>query len=365
MNRNTHTSTALAAVAFAVLMIVSLPAMGVLGAVAADDADDEYVGHPIEYVDGGYAVVQDDTCYAIEPLGDGHRTVEEYYDYRNPNTTPSSYSYSSHGTTHLQEDDTSLIFLHEGSDGLSLVFVHDRMDGYTDGGAATMLFTGLPEDGEWVVEDDNYEGADSEWDHRETSSRITSVWMEGRTDGGAFNELGDDFSIEVTPAFNDLADFRVFDGEVTSWQALSGDDHDPERIELVMHESIEIRPGGCSTVTDLRVDETANVSDEVRIEATIENAGVNDERLAVPIAVNDEIVHTEEVTVSANATTTISTTASFDDAGNQTVSVGELTATVEVDDGDEDDVADRVPGFGILVALMALALALLVARRRN
>ena len=365
MNRNTRTSTALVAVAFTVLMIVSLPAMGVLGAVAADDTDDEYEGHPIEYEDGGYAVVQGDQCYSIEPLGDGHRTVEEYYDYRNPNTTPSSYSYSSHGTTHLQEDDTSLIFLHEGSDGLSLVFVHDRYDGFSDGGAATLLFTDLPADGEWVVEDDNYEGADSEWDHRETSSRITSVWTEARTDGGAFNALGDDFAIEVTPAFNDLADFRVFDGEVTSWQALSGDDHDPERIELDMHESIEIRSGGCSAVTDLQVDETANVSEEVRIEATIENTGENAEQLTVPIAVNDEIVDEEEVTASGNATTTISTTVTFDEEGNQTVSVGEQLATVDVGDGGEDDLADRVPGFGVLVALMALALALLVARRRN
>ena len=365
MNRNTDTSTAMVAVAFAVLMIVSLPAMGVLGAVAADDADDEYEGHPIEYEDGGYAVVQDDTCYTIEPLGDGHRTVEEYYDYRNPNTTPSSYSYSSYGTTHLQEDDTSLIFLHEGSDGLSLVFVHDRMDGNTEGGAATLLFQNLPADGEWVVEDDNYDGGYEEWDHRETSSRITNVWSESRTDGGAFNELADDFAVEVTPAFNDLADFRVYDGEVTSWQALSGDDHDPERIELDMHESIEIRSGGCAAVTDMRVDETANVSDDVRIEATIENTGEHDERLTVPIAVNDEIVEEEEVTVTGNSTTTISSTVSFEEAGNQTVSVGELTATVEVSDGDQDDVADRVPGFGVLVALMALALAFLIARRRN
>ena len=365
MHRNTDTSTALMAVAFTVLMIVSLPAMGVLGAVAADDANDEYEGHPIEYENGGYAVVQDDTCYTIEPLGDGHRTVEEYYDYRNPNTTPSSWSYSSYGTTHLQEDDTSSIFLHEGSDGLSLVFLHDRLDGNTEGGAATLLFQNLPADGEWVVEDDNYEGGDEEWDHRETSSRITNVWTEARTDGGAFNDLGDDFAVEVTPAFNDLADFQVFDGEVTTWQALSGDDHNPERIELDMHESIEIRSGGCSAVTDLRVAETANVSEEIRVEATIDNAGGNAEQLIVPIAVNDEIVAEEEVTVSGNATTTISTSVTFEEEGNQTVSVGEQLATVDVGDGGEDDIADRVPGFGILVALMALALALLVARRRN
>ncbi len=119
----------------AALVVSSTLGVAMVGTVAAQSEPDTYT------------ISQGDQCTTVEPLGNGHLTVEEFYDYRTPNTSPSSYSYSSHGTTHLQEDDTSSLFLYEGGDGLSLVVLHDRNGGNSGGGAATMTFTNLPEDG--------------------------------------------------------------------------------------------------------------------------------------------------------------------------------------------------------------------------
>ncbi len=363
MIRNNKPASIVALAALVALLVAVLMLAGASG-VAADDDDDLDGLALYQYNENGdgYAIVQGDECTPIEPLGDGHRTAEEYYDYRNPNTSPSSWTYSSYGTTHLQEDDTSILFLHEGSDGLSLIFVHDRLDGDTEGGAATFTITGLPEEGEWVVEDDNYDGADSEWDHRETSSRITSVWTEARTDGGAFNGgLDDEFAITITPAFNELADFQVFDGEVTDWQVVSGQDHDPDRTSLDMHEPIEIRNGGCTMVSDVEVNRTATVGDVVDVEATIVNGGDEDRTVTVPIAIDGEVVHEEEVTVNANGSTTVQSSIAFDDHGTQTVSAGAAATNVDVAASD----SEGLPGFGIVVALVAILAALGLSYRRE
>ncbi|WP_254861837.1 PGF-CTERM sorting domain-containing protein [Halovivax gelatinilyticus] len=361
MNLNSRTVGVVGGTVLLVVAVAAILAMAASGGVSANETDGLSL---YEYNDDDdrYVAVQGDRCIPIEPLGDGHRTAEEYYDYRNPNTSPPAYDYSSHGTTHLQEDDTSLLFLHEGSDGLSIVFVHDRLEGDTEGGAATLVFTGLPAEGEWVVEDDNYDGADSEWDHRDTSSRITSVWTEGRTDGGAFNGgLDGEFAVEVTPAFNEMADFRLYDGEVTEWQLLSGTDHDPERTTLDMTEPVQLRTGGCAMVSDVSVNETATVGESVDVEATITNAGEREETVTVPIAIDGEVVAEEDVTIAANSTEALSTTVSLENEGEQSLSVGGVSAPIDV----EGDDSDELPGFGVAVALVAILAALAVARLRG
>ncbi len=362
-----RTATAVAVGAIALLFVVALATA--LGAPAAADSDDATTDEsdlePLE--SDGYAVVQGDRCIPVEPLGDGHQTVEEYYDYRNPDTDPDSYTYSSYGTTHLQADDTSILFLHEGSDGLSLVLVHDRLEGETDGGSLTMQIDDLPADGEWVVEDDDYEGQDDVFDHRETSSRITWVWATGRTDGAAFNGgLDDEFAITITPAFNEQADFRYdtggYDGQLTDWEVLSGEDHDPQRTSLAMDEAVVVRSGGCTAVTDLDVNESATVGDEVTITATVTNGGEGPETVTVPFVVGGEIVDEQDVTLDAGESATLSTTVPADDVGSLTASVGETAATVEVADA---SVSDRLPGFGIGVALVAIVSVLVLLGRRD
>lgn len=361
MISNRRTAGTVATVSLLALVVVTALAFGATGGALAQDTDGLALSEYNDDTDQ-YVAVQGDRCMPIDPLGDGHRTVEEYYDYRNPGTDSESYTYSSHGTTHLQEDDTSLIFLHEGSDGLSLVFVHDRYEGETEGGAATLLFTNLPADGEWVVEDDNYDGADATWDHAETSSRITSVWSEGRTDGGAFNGLNGSFAVEVTPYFNDLADYRDGPGEITDWQLLSGEDHDPERTSLQMHEPITIRTGSCVSVADVSANQTATVGEPVDVEATITNEGDREETVTVPVAIDGEVVQEEEVTVAANGSETLTTSVVFDEADRHTVSVGAASTTIHAQEPASDE-SDDLPGFGVGAALLALLAAVGLARR--
>lgn len=351
-NLTGHTTrSVLATIAVVAALAVGVPfGIATAGAATAPPNSTEYV------------VAQGDECMPIEPVGDGHRTVEEFYDYRTPNTSPSSYSYSSHGTTHLQEDDTSALFLHEGGDGLSLVVVHDQYDGDSAGGAATMVFDGLPEDGEWVIEDDNYDGADDEFDHRDTSSRITWVWTENRSDGAAFNGgLDDEFSISIDPAFNDDADFQVYDGQITDWQAISDTDDGHERLSLDMDEPIVVQSGTCTshTVTDLNVDESVTPGDSATVEATVENDGVLAGNFTVPFTVDGETVDEQNVTLEPGETTTLSTTVTFDDAGTYTVGAANATTDVTVEEAD-----DEMPGFGVTAVVLAALIATLIGRRR-
>ena len=340
-----------------------------VGLATADEHDDQPEQADV------YSVVQGDRCIQIEPLGDGDRTVEEFYDHRDPLSDPSSYTYSSHGTQHLQEDDTSILMLHEGTDGLSLVMVHDQYDGSTDGGSVTFQIDGLPEDGEWVVEDDNYSGivdgdyieADAQWDHGEDWSRITWVWTEARTDGGAFNGgLDDEFAIEIDPAFNDEADFRYtngsYDGEVTDWELLSGDEDDPERTSLEMDQPIEIRSGGCTAVTDIDVEGSVEQDASTTVTVTVANDGVTDETVTVPVTVDGEVVDEHRVTVDGGGTETVSSTVEFESTGTVTVSAGDATADVSVTEADE--ASDQLAGFGIAVAVTAILVALALARRQ-
>jgi hypothetical protein len=337
----------------AVLVVSATAGFGVVGANTVQQEPDEYT------------IVQGDECWTVEPIGDGHRTVEEFYDYRSPNTSPSSYSYSSHGTTHLQEDDTSRLFLHEGSDGLSLVVIHDEYDGDSLGGAATMSFEGLPESGEWVVEDDSYDGRDDQFSHRDTSSRITWVWTENRSDGGAFNGgLDDEFSITIDPAFNSQADFREYDGQIRSWEAISGTDSGYERLELDMNEPIVIQSGGCTSyaITDLSTADSTTTGESTTIEATVENDGAVAGNFTVPFTVDGETVDERDVMLEPGETTTVSTTVTFDEAGTYTVGAANTTTELTVDDG--STISDRMPGFGVAAVGVAVLLATLIARRR-
>ncbi|MFC4541763.1 CARDB domain-containing protein [Halosolutus amylolyticus] len=323
-------------------------------------------------IDDEYAVVQGDECIPIEPLGFGHQTTEEYYDYRTPEnvteTIRSGTTYSSHGTTQFQEDDTSILFLHESADGLSLVMVHDQYDGSSDGGAATFQISNLPEEGEWVVEDDNYSDGETEWDHRETSSRISWAWSANRTDGAAFNGgLDDEFDIEIYPSFNEQATLSgVYDGEVSDWEVISGPEHDTERHSLNMDRPIRITSESCSsyTVTDLDYDDTVAPGETTEVEATIQNEGSSNETYPVRFTLDGETVAEKEISLEAGESTTVSTSLELDERGTYTIGVVDESAEITVgDEGGGDD--DELPGFGVTAAALAAILAALVARYRS
>ncbi len=248
------------------------------------------------------------TCQPIEPLDSGE-SVEAFYDYRNHETHSDDVEreYSSHGTTHLQEDDTSILFLHDGPDGLSLVMVNDQLDGDSGGGVADFDIVGLPAESEWVVKNDDYDSDTNidEFDRGDGWASASWIWREGRTGGGAIQGgIDDGFAVTISPSFNDDARFSddneydhpdgdVYDdGEIESWELLSGDADSPDRIPMEsLSEPITIRAGSCEdpSVTYERTDSSIDASvtnveqdDRVQLQPTHgSGSGVVFDRLSV------------------------------------------------------------------------------------
>lgn len=363
-----------------------------------------------------YVVTQGDEEFEITPVGDGTQTAEEFYDYRTPETHDyPDYLYSSYGTTEMQEDDTSILMLHEGSDGLSLVLVHDKVDGDTRGGSLTMQIDGLPEAGEWVVEDDSYSethygGPLDSFDHNETSSRITWIWTEGRTDGGAFNGGLDDGDWEVTiePHFNEEADYRYedpegYDGQLNDWKLISGAGNSHTSTSLPsIEEPITITPGG---VPELSVSSltafpsTVGPGETVEIRSTVTNVGNADGEFDVEFTAEGDVIETKTVSLGAGESTQLSTEVTFDEPGSYEVGVAGTTTSVQVLDEPSNDIGgengnesdgnetnangnhsegngdetgtqgqtgdDGLHGFGILVGVAALATLIAVSYARR
>ncbi|RKD97407.1 PGF-pre-PGF domain-containing protein [Halopiger aswanensis] len=253
-----------------------------------------------------YVVEQGDTCRQIRPLST-NGTVGAFYDYRNHETHPEGVDrlYSSYGTTHLQEENTSVLFLHRGTDGLSLVAVHGHLEGETAGGVASFDIVGVPNETEWVVQDDLYDGESNmaQWHRGDGWIGADWIWSESRTDGGAIRGgLNGEFALTVQPAFNEDSPFYeneslydpdfYGDGEVEDWEVLSGDADDPERSSLSLEEPVTIRTGTCDdpSVTYERTDGG--------IAATIDGATANDQIALQPTSGTNENVTFERVAVS-------------------------------------------------------------------
>lgn len=149
------------------------------------------LGTPAVAQESGPEIVltQGNESIQIMPLGDGSRSVEAFYDYRSPATEPTG-QYSSHGTVDIQQNQVSQLFVYHGSGGLSLVFLHDKFSDTADGGAViTADLSGLPESGEWVIEDDTYDNRDDVFRYSPRSSHIEWFMNGYRTDGAVFRGL--------------------------------------------------------------------------------------------------------------------------------------------------------------------------------
>lgn len=191
-------------------------------------------------------LTQGDESVRVTTLGDGSRSVAAFYDYRSPATEPTG-KYSSYGTRDIQLDQVSQLFVYHGSDGLSLVFLHDKFSAAADGGAViTADLSGLPEGGEWAVEDDTYDNRDDVFRHSSGSSHIEWFMNGYRTDGAAFRgleELNDTITIDMQ--FNEDSEnypFEKWEGqpeqnEIERWLVRSGTG---ETTELSMDEPVEI-----------------------------------------------------------------------------------------------------------------------------
>ena len=213
-----------------------------------------------------YSLEQDGKCIPITPLTMKGLPVKQFYDYRNPNTDPSSYKYASFGTKSLQRKDTSILFLYKGPQGLSLVAVHGEIDS-GDGGAVTFRITDLPVQGKFILEDDNYDAQTNidtfdyskhrNWNGKETASaNVSWAYQKGRGDGMVYGGLGNNFSTTINPQFNEKAVLAgestknaVYKGKISQWEVLSGDVNNPNRTKLNMNKPVTISSKPCESKT--------------------------------------------------------------------------------------------------------------------
>ena len=392
------------------LMITSLfaPVVSAQSAQPADDepADDEYT----------YRIVQGDQEFEVRPI-QGDVPVEEFYDYRDPyqdRDNPSwGRSFSSRGTTDYQQDSTSILMLYEGPNGVSLIAVHDKyhenLDNATPGSSVSFQLTGLPDDGEWAMIDDDYgwriEGeekgdiAQLGADHRAgaagndgeppagVDARLSWAWMTGRTDGMAYRGLAEeDLSLTIDPAFNEDSYHRVgddrrpdeepddpeegeeYNGTIDDWQVISATDGD-EEYKRVWLSSLD---------EEVRI-ETVPASEPVTASLSGPEQATVGQNATFTVTASTDDVERYEWTV--NGTTVESTDGptlnhTFDEAGTAEVNVTVTTAaeqrdtasnTVEVvtDESETEETDDGTPGFGVGAALVALSVVILLAVRRG
>ncbi len=228
----------------------------ILGGVSSADAQS---GNNAQY-----SIEQDGKCIPIKPLSMTGLPIQEFYDYRTPDTDPSSYKYASFGTQNLQRKDTSILFLYKGPQGLSLVAIHDKID-QGKGGAVTFRITNLPVHGKFVVKDDKYDAQTNmdtfdyskhrNWNGKESASaNVSWTWQEGRSDGMAYRGLGNDFNITINPQFNEKAVLAgeanknsVYQGKIKEWEVLSGDVNNPTRTKLNMNKPVTISSKACKS----------------------------------------------------------------------------------------------------------------------
>ncbi|NHN49470.1 PKD domain-containing protein [Halostella sp. JP-L12] len=263
--------------ALALLMVTSVFATVNVAALGFVGTAEAAPGDPATF-----AVTQNGQCFEVSSFGDGTQSVENFYDYR----PTSSGAYSSHGTTEFQENDTTQMFLYNGSEGVSLVVVHDKLNGDDSGGNVTFNVSGVPSGSEWAVRDDYYENndgeqADTNYDNFSIDGDTAHAdwfWVDDRTDGGALRApQGAEFSMTVTPAFNEDAhhdhpDGRYNGGQITTWNVRSPDGTaGGGATELDMSQPVSIETGGCGSAPDASLDATpanASIGENVTFDAS-------------------------------------------------------------------------------------------------
>lgn len=168
--------------------------------------------------------------------------VTDFYGYVSNASEPNSQQ----SNTGLEEPGVSRLFFYRGPEGLSLIIIHGGGEG-EQGGAATFEVTGLPSSGEWVVLDDNYEGAIDEFQLSGSRAVLNWTWgAQGRNDGAVFRGLGEDFEVRIDPAFNEAAALDpVGDGRITEWQLLSATDGGFEAYSLPLDQPVVLSTDEC------------------------------------------------------------------------------------------------------------------------
>ncbi|WP_207590098.1 CARDB domain-containing protein [Halomontanus rarus] len=109
---------------------------------------------------------------------------------------------------------------------------------------------------------------------------------------------------------------------------------------------------------DLSESEIA-AGDSVDVTATVSNTGEESGTHTAELTVDGDVVAEQDVTLEGGESDTVTFTETFDDAGEYDVAVddssaGTLTVVAEDDDDDDDGDDDGLPGFGALIAIVAL-----------
>ncbi|HET7323177.1 MAG TPA: cell surface glycoprotein related protein [Halococcus sp.] len=326
-----------------------------------------------------FIVEQGDKCIQVTPLGDGSQSVESFYDYRSPISEPEGL-YSSYGTTDIQLSQVSQIFVYRGSGGLSLVFLHDKFGDEHGGFVATADISGMPADGEWVVEDDTYNHRDDTFKHASTSSHIEWASNGNRTDGAVFRGLGSPnyTTITVDMKFNEESNRYPFEewsgspdqNQIEKWIVRSGTG---ETTELDMSEPVQISPGTCSggvsTFTPASNQANATTTSVSTTGMTATTAPTTAQTAAPTAAPTQTATATPTATQTPTQTASPSETTSAStatQASNQTTTQGAGGQAGTTGSGGNGGSGAFGPGFGVFLALVAaLVLAVVALARRN
>ncbi|SIQ71423.1 PKD domain-containing protein [Haladaptatus litoreus] len=300
-----------------------------------------------------YSVQQGDTCVAVNPI-QGDENVVSFYDYRNPYTEPSDWSYSSFAPGNVTRENGSTMFLYEAPNGVvSLVVLHDQLRKERTGdklpmSAVSFSFDSLPESGAWILMDDTYDGRDDQW----SRNQIDWTWTGSRVDGAVFRGLSGEYGLTVSPSWNEgatLYDSRFESEPVTSWAFLSGSASDPNETQLDMGQSVTIRPGGCGSppAATLTASDSVETGQQVTFDASESSdpdGDISEYRWDF-----DGDGEVDETTTKPTATHT------YESAGKQTANVTAVdsenatdsaTATVQVVDSAHDGENDSSPNKG-------------------
>ena len=338
-----------------------------------------------------FAVIQGDECYQVTPVGNAWENVSAFYEYTSRN---------SEGTAEFQANQVSNLLIFHGTEGYSLVILHDQFEDFGEsshGGTATLELVGLPESGEWVIEDDNYEDRDDTFLHRDTRSKITWYWIGGRNDGGVFRGLDTEtLDLTITPRFNERAEgWGDWDwsgdeeNRTTAWRLFT-DRGTTE--ELDMNEDVTIRKGTCGSGPDTPALVASSTNVSVNEPVVLDARGVTDGPIASQYQWDldgdgrpDRSSNASTITHEYDSPGEYEASVKVTDGDNSTAT-GRLNVTVvggsDADTGDSDadepgagggDAdTDRTtttssangPGFGLIAGVLALVLSVAFLVRR-
>ncbi len=176
---------------------------------------------------GYFEITQGATKVAIVPFV-GTRTAQEFYDYD---------SGQSRSRNQLAEANTAVLFLYREPTGqLFLFFILGKAEAGT-GGNARFTIKNVPIGADFVVKDDGFyfpllPELNDTYNLTNGEYQVMWTWTDGRTDGGVFGPLGDEFSLTVEPQALSGVGRIVFK---------HGDFNRPSRVELNTLDPIEIK----------------------------------------------------------------------------------------------------------------------------